>query len=392
MLRRHGQANQAPDRTDLSCLPRPPCREQRQRSRGTGEPDGASPSPPSTRHGRGDGGALRDRAPERVDQRLFHVGGTREPRLGIPVARALDDADDRRRQTGPRGLERDAGPRRMRRSQLLHVGGKERIRSRQQPVEEDAERIDIAAHRRRAAAGEHLRRHVHRGSGLVAGGLARGRRPSGAEIHQHHPPATLAENIARLDVAVQQSGGVDGRQGAGHVNADEQRLLGAEHAVARQDLVERLSFEQFHPDAAGAIVLVGAEDADDMRMIESSEESAFRQRVRRLHGIGREQFERDFARQLRVPGAIDGAARAAADFAADLEVAPARRDRTIRRDIGAENRRPVRARNRVDDAERLWDRVRQRHAVEQRLDGALDVFVSRHRAASRRAAGAAPVQ
>lgn len=171
--------------------------------------------------------------------------------------------------------------------------------------------------------------HVHGRPSLIAPGGRVVGRAAGAQIHEHDAPSALAEHISGLDIAVEQAGRVHGGQCAREVQADEQGLLRAEHAVAREDLVERVAFQKLHPDASHPVMTVGAEHSDNMRVIEAGEEAALLEGfVTRLR-IRCEQLERDLSGEPRVPGAIHRTARAATDFAPYLQVSPVRRDRAI---------------------------------------------------------------
>ena len=73
-------------------------------------------------------------------------------------------------------------------------------------------------------------------------------------------PPLFAHDVLRLDVAVQQAGGVNGRQRRAQVQADQRRFRGTERAARLDDLLERFAAHQLHPQADAAVVLLGAID------------------------------------------------------------------------------------------------------------------------------------
>lgn len=265
--------------------------------------------------------------------------------------------------------------------------GPHRVGPADEAVEQDAEAVDVAALGRRLSC-QHFRRHVKRGPCPVVARAPFLERPSRAEVHHEHAAAALADDVARLDVAVQQASRVHGRQGAGQLDAGQQRFFDAEAPVAFDHLVERVAGDQLHPHAGHAIMRVRAVNRDDVRVAEAGEEAAFLQRV----GVGgrivaREQLEGDLARQVRIPGPVHRAARAASDLAADFEIAPARRRPGGVVGLLAENREAGRTGNRLDDPKRIergWRAIGfgaglvQPAAVEQGLQRRLEAEVRRH--------------
>ena len=56
------------------------------------------------------------------------------------------------------------------------------------------------------------------------------------EIHQQDPAAGFPHHVARFDVAVQKSRGMDRRRGLADVDADQRRLRCAERALGVDQL------------------------------------------------------------------------------------------------------------------------------------------------------------
>ena len=114
---------------------------------------------------------------------------------------------------------------------------------------------------------------------------------------------------------------------AADVDAGRQRLRCAEHAALGDELPERPPFEQLHPQADGSLGRIGAVNRDDVRVAHAREPARFGEDVGGRGAIGgqilADDLQRDLARQLRIPRAVDDAEAAAAELSADLERAPA---------------------------------------------------------------------
>ena len=190
-----------------------------------------------------------------------------------------------------------------------------------------ADAVQVALGRRRAA-GQQFRGHVQRRTGQPGNfaGL-----DAGTEIHQHGPPPGSAHDVLRLDVAVDQARSVNGGERPAEVDADEGRLAGAHRAVGVEPLLERLAFEELHPETDAALVRVGSVDVDDVGVAQPGEPASLgdhRLFERRVFGTIRvQQLQRHLARELRIPRAIDGAVSAAADQLAQMQRAPLVRHR-----------------------------------------------------------------
>src|SRR5690606_19678635 len=89
---------------------------------------------------------------------------------------------------------------------------------------------------------------------------------------------------------------------------------------------ERLAVDELHPDPDLVANLHRAMDRDDVGMADACEELPFAQdggeRVGTVVGAGLDDLERDFAREPRLPGAIDDAEAAAPDLLEDLQRPP----------------------------------------------------------------------
>jgi len=158
-------------------------------------------------------------------------------------------------------------------------------------------------------------------------GMASARLGTGAEVHEDGPPAGLAHDVLRLDVAMHESGAVDGRERAADVDADDRRLARAHAPVGIDPLLQRLAFEELHPEADAAVVAVGAVDGNHVGVTNPREQTTLGDhRLLERLGVGvldAQELERDIPRELRIPRAIHRAVAAAADELPELQRSPA---------------------------------------------------------------------
>src|SRR4030095_6010520 len=87
---------------------------------------------------------------------------------------------------------------------------------------------------------------------------------AGAEIHQHCPAAGLTHDVARLDVAMNQPGCVNGRERLAEVGGNQRGLVRAERSLLAQLRGERTSLDELHPDTDVSLDDVSAVDTDDV--------------------------------------------------------------------------------------------------------------------------------
>jgi hypothetical protein len=179
-------------------------------------------------------------------------------------------------------------------------------------------------------AAKDLRREIQRRAGesrrpaLVAQFLAR------PEVHQDGAPAALAQDVLGLDVPVQKACAVDRCECGAEVLTDDRRLRRAEGAARSDDLLERLSADELHPQADASVVLFGAIYVHDIRMAYTGQPTRFLQdaRVRfcrRIRGaMLAQQLECHFAMQFRVPRSTDVPGGAPADLLEHHQPSPSR--------------------------------------------------------------------
>src|SRR5262249_11140655 len=152
-----------------------------------------------------------------------------------------------------------------------------------------------------------------------------------AEIHQHDATRVarrtrraFAHDVVRLHVAVHESLPVHGRKCRAQLGADQRPLARAERTLVAQPLLERAAVHELHPQAAAAVVLIGAVDRDHVGMTHAREPPRLVEpALRALERTGAAQLERDLALQARIARHEHLAEAAAADAVAHLERAPA---------------------------------------------------------------------
>src|SRR5262249_32168001 len=93
---------------------------------------------------------------------------------------------------------------------------------------------------------------------------------------------------------------------------------------ARNELIERAAFDMLHRDEVDLAIGADVVDGDDVGMHERGRGPCFAEEPLAVRGlvdlIGADDFERDAAIQARVPGAVDDAHAALADFGFDAIV------------------------------------------------------------------------
>jgi hypothetical protein len=121
-------------------------------------------------------------------------------------------------------------------------------------VHHQPQRVEVGLRRRRLAP-HLLGRHVGRRADQLAGGGQRGgplllEEAAGEAEVGHHGPRPLRavdqEDVAALQVAVDDAALVRGGEAAGHLEDDRQRLRGRQAAVAGEPLRQRLAVQPLH--------------------------------------------------------------------------------------------------------------------------------------------------
>ncbi len=163
-----------------------------------------------------------------------------------------------------------------------------------------------------------LRGHVGRGSGQ-ADGLPE--EVGQAEVHHLHAARLGEEDVAGLEVAVQEPGSVGVGQRAGHLAAHVHGLVHRKW-TAGQPRGQRLAPEQLEDQVRAGLALPVVEDGDDVLVLEAGRRLGLLEQ----HGVelpgphaGAHRLEGHRAPQVLVAGLEDHAEAAAADLLHHLE-------------------------------------------------------------------------
>ncbi len=141
-------------------------------------------------------------------------------------------------------------------------------------VEHQPERVQVGTAVELAAAHllgrEVLRRaHHHVVAGQVlAGGVESLGDP---EVGEHHTPVGGDEDVARLDVAVDEAGTVGGIECGGDARADVDRQLRAQPRLDVEELAQALAVDELHDDGLAPAVLEHVVHGDDVRVGEAGD-------------------------------------------------------------------------------------------------------------------------
>ncbi len=230
---------------------------------------------------------------------------------------SVEDGGHRAAQAGPRRghLEVLAG-------ELGGIAGLEREAAGEHAVEQHAERIDVGAGVDLGAEdllGGHDRGRADEAAGGGEAGRAdlRRRQLGDAEIEELDPAGRtgLDGDVARLDVAVDDPGGVRGPERGAERLEDLERLLQREALAGREQGVERGAAEELHGvERAPVLERADIEDLNDPGVVEQvddldlAHEPLHHPRRHRQHVV--EDLHRSRVKRDAVMGAVDGAAAA----------------------------------------------------------------------------------
>ena len=157
---------------------------------------------------------------------------------------------------------------------------------------------------------------------------------AGTEVHQDDAPVFGSHHVVRLDIP-----DVAGRRCAPPPSRDEKLQTyadsfgGADHLPLVEDLFEGVAANELHPQANLIGNLLGTVDGDHVRMPHAGEQAALVDDGGRPAiaggGICRQEFQRDFAIEPRIPGAVNLSECAAADLLEESKVTPVLRRRKM---------------------------------------------------------------
>ena len=133
-----------------------------------------------------------------------------------------------------------------------------------------------------------------------------------AEIEDLHAAFfALQPDVGRLDVPVDQTAFVGGRQALGHFPADAQHFRQRQLALALKAVVQRLAFEELHGQEGDAAVLADLVDGDDVIVLEGGRRPGLAQEtlLGRVAGgqAGQHGLQGDETLQLGILGLEDDA-------------------------------------------------------------------------------------
>jgi len=251
---------------------------------------------------------------------------------GVLLQATLDHPLDDRVHVGHDGRRAAGTGRAAQLAQLLEARCVERALAREQLVEHEAERIDVAA-RGDLDSLELLGRHVVRRAGADLGaGDIRGQRGE-AEIRDAHLPRAVDHDVRRLEVAVQDPLGVRGGEAGTDLSRDLDRLLLRRTTDAPDQRGQVLAVHVLHRQEtlpAGFPHVVDATDAGvrDLTREPHLVEEARQAVLAALDSRGQE-LQRNGLAQRQVVGPVHLAHPAAAEQTDD---APAARQHGARRE------------------------------------------------------------
>jgi len=183
-------------------------------------------------------------------------------------------------------------------------------------VEDTTERVDVgpavdagALDLLRGDVGDRADEHALAGQALRGRGVLRE-----PEVAQ---PRLVAgdEDVRRLDVAMDQAGGVRDVERSGDVRDQRDRPLGLERPLAAQKAAQVDAFDPLHRDVEEPAVFAGVEHRDEVGMLEQRGDAALAQEPLAEPGVGGdgrvEHLERHRA-PLGIAGQVDGSGGALA--------------------------------------------------------------------------------
>ena len=178
---------------------------------------------------------------------------------------------------------------------------------------------------------------------------------------------------------MQKTGVVHGSNGAAEIDADLNGLRHSEAPALLEQLFERASLDELHPQADLVSDPLGTVDGDDVRMANLRQQAAFfddRARAR-LAGnrVRRQEFERDVAVEPSVASAVDLSESAATNRRDQFQMSPSFK---VCSALGCRIRRIVRPiilrrRDRWQVAVNIGQRGQDSQAVQQRTAMPVDV-------------------
>ena len=264
-----------------------------------------------------------DRGPAAV-QVAQQVAGALVAGRRVALHRPGDDGRQPHGDVGPRLADR----RRILVHALHHhrerVVGAEGERAGEDLVQDDAQRVDVAAVVGGFAAGL-LGGHVIDGADDGAGlghGRPRLERARDAEVGDEGVPVAVDQDVLRLEVAVHDPGLVRRLERLGDLARQRQRPFDRQRPLALQQRFEIFPLDELHRDELEVARLAEVVDAQDVLVGDAAGQQdlalePFEDLGARRH-VGADHLQGDVALQLAVVGPVDGPHAALAQDGGDL--------------------------------------------------------------------------
>ncbi len=153
-----------------------------------------------------------------------------------------------------------------------------------------------------------------------------------AEVEQHVASAVLAHDVVGLDVAMDQTGGVDGGQRLAQIDPDRSRFTRAEGALALEDVLERAPLNQRRPQPDRAVVTPRAVDGQHVGVTHARQRPGLVEELLVASGLGSirsPQLQRHVTVDVRVVGLVHRAVGPGAQPGIDAERTPALESRRV---------------------------------------------------------------
>ena len=141
------------------------------------------------------------------------------------------------------------------------------------------------------------------------------------EVEDFHEAVVRDDHVLRLQIAMHDAALVRGGESVGDFAGDAQNIFQRHRAVGGE-LAKIASFDELHGDVRDRIAAPDVVDRDDARMIQRRCRARFEleaaEMITARRQLGRENFQRDVALELRIARAINLAHAAGADRRDDL--------------------------------------------------------------------------
>src|SRR5205823_3068330 len=121
------------------------------------------------------------------------------------------------------------------------------IRAADEMVEQDAETVDVAPNCR-SFPPQHFRREIEWRAGQIRRRVVL-KLSTSAEVHQQDAPVFGSHHVVRLDIPMEQAGGMHRRHCATQLETYVDCLGGADHLAPLERLLERVATNELHPEA-----------------------------------------------------------------------------------------------------------------------------------------------